>query len=165
MADRLRGRPVGRWRYTAILAASFLGAVSTGLRAAPQNSPVGLWSTEDHGGVIQIRPCGPALCGIIVGLTGWRRDGSAPRDVHGTSQCHLTLLAGLRLHPGDHRWHGSVTTPQDGRTYDAEVWVAEDGVLRLRGYIGLPILGSTQHWPAFVGQVQPDCHFSETPTR
>jgi uncharacterized protein (DUF2147 family) len=135
--------------------------------AATPTSPEGFWSTEDHGGVIQIRPCGATLCGIIVGLSAWPAGGGVLRDVHGTPQCHLQLLAHLRLHQDDQRWHGTVTNPQDGRTYDAEVWVPDDGVLRLRGYIGLPLLGSTQHWDKFAGRVDPDCHFSDpgSPTK
>jgi len=126
--------------------------------AAAAPAPVGDWLTEDRGGVIRIGPCGAALCGEIVGLSDWPAH-DVKRDVHGAPQCHLTLLADLRLQ-SDARWHGTVTDPEDGRSYSAEVWVPADGTLRLRGYIGLPLLGSTQLWPPFHGRVKPDCHFS-----
>jgi uncharacterized protein (DUF2147 family) len=140
--------------------AVWLFAGAPELRADTPASPVGRWSTEDHGGVVQIAPCGGALCGTIVGLNTFR-NGVAPRDVHGGSQCHLALLDDLKFHPGDGRWHGTVTNPIDGRTYDAEVWVPQDGTLRLRGYVGVPLLGSTQYWQPFVGTVDSDCHFHE----
>ena len=120
--------------------------------------PTGIWFTEDKHGVVQITPCGnDALCGIIVGLTA-NPQGVLPRNFQGTPQCKLTLLKDLRLED-DGRWHGTVTNPEDGQTYDAEVWVAEDGNMRLRGYIGLPLLGSTQTWPPFDGKLQDDCRF------
>ncbi len=123
-------------------------------------APTGEWYTEDRSGVIRIAPCGAALCGVIVGLTDWPKDGRVLRDVHGTPQCQLTLLSDLKLHD-DGRWHGIVTNPDDGRVYDAEVWVGPDGFMRLRGYIALEIFGSTQRWPPFSGSIAPDCHFVE----
>jgi uncharacterized protein (DUF2147 family) len=122
--------------------------------------PTGEWYTPDHTGVIRIGPCGSALCGVIVGLSDWPKDGSVLHDVHGTPQCHLVLLADLRLHD-DGRWHGSVTNPEDGRTYDAEVWLGPDRAMRLRGYVGLEIFGSTQRWAPFHGSIANDCHFVE----
>jgi uncharacterized protein (DUF2147 family) len=114
--------------------------------------------TEDGRGVIEFRPCGSAICGYIEGISGFPPDGSTLRDVYGTPQCHLTLLRGLRL-DDDGRYHGTVTNPETGRSYAAEVWVPPDGTLRLRGYIGLDLLGVTQLWPPFHGLVQPDCHY------
>ena len=127
-------------------------------RAGTQPSPTGQWLTEDRGGVIQLQSCGALLCGIIVGLTDWPANGDVKRDWRGRPQCHSTLLAGLALQT-DGRWHGTVTNPENGRVYSAEVWVP-DGTLRLRGYVGLPMFGSTQLWPRFHGHVQDDCHFN-----
>ena len=139
---------------SAFLAGLFLACIACAADAA---DPKGFWLTEDRGGIIQIRPCGDALCGIIVGLTDWPATGIKV-DVRGNPQCHYTLLAGLKPED-DGRWHGTVTNPEDGRTYSAEVWVPADGVLRLRGYIGLPLLGSTQLWPAYHGATRADCRF------
>jgi uncharacterized protein (DUF2147 family) len=125
--------------------------------AADARLPTGLWLTEDRGGIVRVEPCGGALCGVIVGLSDFPPSG-VKLDVHGRSQCHLTLLAGLRLQD-DGRWHGTVTNPEDGRTYSAEVWVPADGILRLRGYVGLPLFGSTQLWPPYTGRLRDDCHF------
>jgi uncharacterized protein (DUF2147 family) len=147
-------------RPAALLLAAALSWTG-GAMAAPA-PPTGEWYTPDRTGVVRVGPCGDALCGVIVGLTDWPKDGSVLRDVHGTPQCHLLLLKDLRLHD-DGRWHGSVTNPEDGRTYDAEVWLGPDGAMRLRGYIGLEIFGSTQRWPAFHGSIANDCHFVATP--
>ena len=134
-----------------------LVCVSVAAVAASARVPTGLWSTPDKGGVVRIDDCGGALCGTIVGLTA-NPQGVLPRDFRGAPQCHLTLLRDLRP-KDDGLWHGTVTNPEDGKVYDAEVWVAPDGNMRLRGYIGVPLLGQTQVWPPFDGSVQDDCHF------
>jgi uncharacterized protein (DUF2147 family) len=126
-------------------------------RATQGPPPTGLWFTPDHGGVVQIRPCGDDLCGVIVGVTA-SPTGAMPRDVSGEPQCHLTLLRDLRLRD-DGRWHGTVRNPEDGQVYDAEIWLPEDGMMRLRGYVGVSLLGETQSWQRFNGAVQPDCRF------
>jgi uncharacterized protein (DUF2147 family) len=125
--------------------------------AAAPAPPTGEWYTPDRSGVVRVAPCGSALCGTIVGLTDWPRDGSVLTDVHGKPQCHLLLLAGLRLR-GDGRWHGTVTNPEDGKVYDADVWVGADGAMRLHGYILIELLGETQRWPPFDKSVTADCH-------
>ena len=126
--------------------------------AALARAPVGYWFTEDLGGIVQIQACGEAvLCGTIVGLRDWPASGQR-LDWRGGPQCRFPLLRNLRAQE-DGRWHGTVTNPEDGRTYTAEVWVPEDGVLRLRGYVGLPIFGSTQRWRPSPTGARPDCHY------
>ena len=121
-------------------------------------TPLGYWFTEDRGGIVRIEQCGEAtLCGTIVGLRDWPANGQL-LDWHGHPRCHFNLLRGLRAED-DGRWHGTVTNPEDGRTYTAEVWVPADGVLRLRGYVGLELFGSTEHWPPSPGGARQDCHY------
>jgi uncharacterized protein (DUF2147 family) len=119
----------------------------------------GDWLTEKSDGVITIAPCGGAICGEITGVSDWKPDGSPPRDSTGAPECHLRIIRNMV--PGDDgRLHGTITDPRDGDVYQAELWRGDDGTLRLRGYIGLPLLGSTQTWTRFTGKRQPDCHFS-----
>jgi len=127
--------------------------------AAPPRDPTGDWFTEGRKGVIHVGPCGAVYCGAIVGISDWPSDGSPPKDNEGRSQCQLVIIHDMK--PGDDgRRHGTVTDPRNGKIYTAELWIAEDGDLSLRGYIGLPMFGSTQHWTKFSGKRQPDCHFS-----
>jgi len=119
----------------------------------------GNWLTENADGVITIAPCGHATCGEISGVTP-KPDGSMPRDVHGVPECHLRIVRDMV--PGDDgRLHGTITDPRDGDVYHAEMWLAPNGGLNLRGYLGIPLLGSTQHWTAYTGKLTPDCHYSK----
>ena len=117
-------------------------------------SPLGLWATPSGHGVIAIDPCGDALCGQIVGIDRAPTE-PMPTDVHGQSQCGLTIITNERP-DGSGTWLGNVTDPRDGSTYDAKIWL-ESGNLHLRGYIGIPLLGSTQVWHKFTGHLTADC--------
>jgi uncharacterized protein (DUF2147 family) len=144
------------WRGTAV--AVLLAGVPGAAGAAA--GPVGTWLTEDHRGVIAIAPCGGQLCGRIVGMSEpVRPDGSRPVDNEGRPQCGLTIL---RAAPGDERglWQGEITDPTDGSVWHCQLSVGEDGGLRLRGYVLLPLLGQTQRWTPYTGHVTPDCHIN-----
>ncbi len=40
------------------------------------------------------------------------------------------------------RWEGKIYDPESGNTYNSRMWL-EDGILRMRGYVGLPMFGRT----------------------
>jgi len=124
---------------------------------APFNrSPVGNWLTEDGDGVIGIAPCGQGLCGRIVGMSDLTRaDGGPVVDKSGRPQCGLTILDGSRQ-TDTGVWSGAITNPDDGATWNCEFWREADG-LHLRGYVLVPLLGTTQLWRRYGGPVRPDC--------
>jgi uncharacterized protein (DUF2147 family) len=128
--------------------------VSAGVSGRP-SSPVGNWSTENGRGVVAIEPCGDALCGRIVGID---RDPTEPMptDVSGRSQCGLTIIRNQKP-TADGSWVGEITDPRDGRTWQATLWVDENGNLHLRGFIGIPLLGATQIWRPFGGHLTAQC--------
>lgn len=106
--------------------------------------------------MIAIGPCGDGLCGRIAGILDWPADGHAPVDVDGQPQCGLTIISDV--HPGSaDRWAASITDPENGRVYDAQLWVDRAGRLHLRGYIGLPLFGQTQIWTPYPGPMPKDC--------
>ncbi|MGD0434359.1 MAG: DUF2147 domain-containing protein [Acetobacteraceae bacterium] len=134
----------------AILIASSASATRTARRL-----PLGNWSTANGHGVVAIAQCGAALCGRIVGFD--RKPGEPmPTDVHGRSQCGLTVITNERPEM-DGTWLGEVTDPRDGGTYQAKLWLDQSGNLRLRGFIGIPQLGATQTWHPFTGNLTAEC--------
>lgn len=148
------GRAMARavLRHAAVLAIALAASPASAMSAA---SPLGSWLTANGDGVVSIEPCGSALCGRIVGID--RAPGEPmPTDVHGQSQCGLTIITNEKPEAAD-SWLGEVTDPRDGDTYHAKLWVDEQGNLHLRGYIGIPALGSTQVWHRFNGHLTTDC--------
>ena len=127
------------------------------LAAADTADPaiLGKWLTESGHGVIEIVRCENAVCGRIVGIDRTPSE-PMPTDVTGRSQCGLTIIRDVTQAASD-TWNGKITDPRDGATYQAKLWVDGEGRLNLRGYIGLPLLGSTQVWSRFTGRIGEDC--------
>ena len=129
-------------------------AVGASAREPTAASPLGLWQ-RTAGGVIEIGRCGTTLCGRIVGIN--RAPGEPmPRDYQDRSQCGLTIITNQRP-TEDGKWSGQVTDPHDGRTYQSEIWVDDEGRLNLRGFIGIPLFGQTVIWHRFTGRLGADC--------
>jgi uncharacterized protein (DUF2147 family) len=118
---------------------------------------LGKWLTESGHGVIEIARCENAVCGRIVGIDRAPSE-PLPTDFMGRSQCGLTIITEV-TRAEDNAWYGRIVDPRDGATYHAKLWVDGDGRLNLRGYIGIPLLGSTQVWSRFTGQIAEDCRF------
>jgi len=58
----------------------------------------------------------------------------------------LEVLRGLRPRP-DGTWaSGSIYDPGTGNTYTCQVALDGTDRLRLRGYVGIPLLGRTETW-------------------
>jgi uncharacterized protein (DUF2147 family) len=121
----------------------------------PPPSPFGMWRTQDGNGVIAIEPCGDEICGRIIGIVRARGE-PIPKDVHGASQCGLTIITHEKP-TGDGYWLGNVTDPRTGTQYGAKIWLDDRGNLCLRGFLGLPLLGQTETWHPFTGHVTPTC--------
>jgi uncharacterized protein (DUF2147 family) len=127
--------------------------------AAPPSAPTGRWLTANHYAVIQITPCGANFCGQIVGIIVRHAGDPMPLDWLGRPQCGFVLLRTARQigTAAETRWIGYVQDPRDGASYNAIIAVRPDGDLRLRGYLGLPLLGQTQRWTPFTGRTFADC--------
>jgi uncharacterized protein (DUF2147 family) len=126
--------------------------------AAPSRSVQGDWLTANGHGVVQIGRCGDGFCGRIVGID--RAAGEPiPTDVQGRPQCGLTIISADKAGPGD-AWHGEITDPRDGASYQTRLSVDYRGDLRLRVFIGIPELGSTQIWHRFTGHLTDDCRMA-----
>ena len=137
----------------ALLAASAL-VLGAGLCAAAE-SPVGRWKTVDEKtgktrSEVEVYEHGGKIYGRITSIP-------EPLDKDGKpkvcAKCSgpdkdkpiigLVIIKGLGP-DGERFTGGTITDPEDGKVYKAQVWV-EDGVLKVRGYVG--IFFRTQTWP------------------
>jgi len=118
-------------------------------------SPVGLWYAEGGAAQVQIDPCDAALCGRVVWLRSpFDENGCDQRDYQNPDSTlrdrpivGLEVLTGLRTSDGGRRWSGgTIYDPTSGRTYRCTAELDGTDRLRLRGFIGVPLLGRTTTW-------------------
>jgi uncharacterized protein (DUF2147 family) len=147
-----------RMKMIFLSAAVLIGLGAMSLSAAQAAAPVGEWLTASGHGVVEISQCGDALCGRIVGIDRKPTE-PMPQDVNGNSQCGLTIITNQKPEAAG-VWLGEITDPRDGGKYQAKLWLDDQGDLHLRGFIGIPALGSTQIWHRFTGHLTAGCGLS-----
>ena len=128
-------------------------ALGAAVRASAA-SPVGIWYAEGGAAQVAIEPCGAELCGRVVWLRSPLdeegcdlRDRNNPepslrdRKVEG-----LEVLRGL-VSQGNGTWaYGRIYDPASGNTYTCHLTLDGNDRVRLRGYIGIPLIGRTTTW-------------------
>ena len=129
-----------------------LGLAARGAEAA--DSPVGQWKTVDEKSgavesVVEIYDEGGKLFGKIATLTKPTDDQGKPKVCTKCTGADkdkpivgLIIIKGLGA-DGAHWKGGTILDPDDGKVYNAEIWV-EDGKLKVRGYLGF--FYRTQTW-------------------
>jgi uncharacterized protein (DUF2147 family) len=115
--------------------------------------PFGLWLVENGEGAIEILPCPDtaALCGRLV----WMKPDSnpPPLDRHNPDPakrnhpiCGLMLMTGFNQDATGAWKGGDLYNPEDGHRYPAIIRRDGPDLLKLRGYVLIPLLGQTQTW-------------------
>lgn len=142
---------------TICLAISLLAAQPQAAGAADLQSPVGLWKTVDdetntERSVVEITRVGDELQGRILRI--FYRPDEKPDPVcevcegerKGQPIIGMTFLWGLKP-DGDGWAGGAILDPKNGKIYNAKAGLDDGGrKLRVRGFIGMPLLGRTQVW-------------------
>jgi uncharacterized protein (DUF2147 family) len=91
--------------------------VAAAAAVGTNNSPVGVWLTEEKEGKVRIEQCGGNLCGYSV---------DAKSNLNGEQVL-------INMHPGkDQKWSGRILDPNTGSTYDSTIALQGD-VLRVQG--------------------------------
>lgn len=108
----------------------------------------GYWRTPS-GAIVRVAPCGHALCVEIAKLPPGNHPVSDTRNpdprLRKRPLCGLIIGGGFVAVDPQHARGGHLYDPQSGHTYSGQM-TAEGNLLRLRGYVGLPLFGRTETW-------------------
>ncbi len=117
--------------------------------------PTGLWHTEDRQAKVAISYCGEKLCGELVWLAEPLDNAGLPRhDQHNpVAMLRERPVLGLRIlwdmvadENGTTWRNGRVYDPETGKTYQGKITLESENVLKLRGFVGMPVFGRTSIW-------------------
>ena len=68
-----------------------------------------------------------------------------PGDLKDKPVLGMVVIRDFR--PEGNRWvGGTVLDPENGKTYKGKIWAVGEDKLRLRGYVGIPLLGRSETW-------------------
>jgi uncharacterized protein (DUF2147 family) len=112
----------------------------------------GTWLSGDGDGLIEVRVSGNEISGMILGSRN--KDPDRPTtDIHNPDPAlRDQLLIGLEIfsgfnYDGDGAWSGGfIYDPNSGKTYRCKLKLKDRNTLKLRGYIGISLLGRTDVW-------------------
>ena len=151
-------RPIGVMLVLGLLAVGAAAAQSEEPAAAQSPAPTieGLWLDEKGEGRIEVAPCGEHLCGTIVWLLEpFDDDGRETRDTENADPAlrerkvlGLRVLEGVNPKPDKKGyWRGGrIYDPDNGKTYRCTLSLDEQGNMKLRGFIGISLIGRNSFW-------------------
>lgn len=122
--------------------------------SAAQDAAHGYWLTQNGKAIVLMSACGTQTCGQMV-WTATPRDqtGKLKLDLNNSDDdkrsrpiCGLQLVGGMKR-DGVGKWQdGWIYNPRNGETYSAEMRTVSADQLKVRGYLGISLLGQSQIW-------------------
>ena len=139
----------------AVLAAALpIGGLSA--QQEEEKAVVGLWAPPEQDSAFEIYPCEEErYCGKISMIKEPAMpDGSPKIDLYnedpaqrGRPLLGMVFLSGFRYEGNGSFQDGRIYNPRDGKLYRANMKLEDNNNrLRVRGYVGVPMLGQTQVW-------------------
>jgi uncharacterized protein (DUF2147 family) len=129
--------------------------------AADSASPVGLWKNDDA--TFQIFEREGKLDGKIIAMQEPRTpEGKDKTDIHNPDPSKrerpiigLVFMSGF-TRKSDTRWEdGTIYDPQSGNTYSCSMELDGPERIKMRGFIGISLIGRTQVWTRAGNNGQP----------
>ena len=138
---------------TRLLAALF-ALVLLSAPALADPSALGVWATEEEKSHVEIYTCGEQLCGRIIWLNEPLNEaGTEKLDINNEDESMRERpIVGLEIltsfvAAGEDKWKkGRIYNPEDGDTYKCKMELKDPNTLKVRGFVGISILGKTQTW-------------------
>jgi uncharacterized protein (DUF2147 family) len=130
----------------------FLALLGLATAAMPQSQDavVGRWKTQTRNAIVEIQRCGPSICGRILSSDALRTNPALQDRNNSDPKLRTRKLQGLQILSGfkssGKGWTGGkIYNAEDGKTYNAEVTLAGNDQLKLKGCVFWPLC-KTQTW-------------------
>lgn len=135
-------------RIAAFLSLFFASSALFPAMAQAAEPVLGRWVTQNQKAVVEIAPCGAAVCGHIVKLLPKSDVGKTMDERNSNPKLRRRPLVGLpiflSMKDSGEDWRGRLYDPQYGNTYSSVVSRNPDGTLRVKGCYF--IICKTQTW-------------------
>lgn len=142
------------------LLALMLLTVTSAVTASPSPSFIGDWVAPSKS-IVRVYNCGDKLCLKIVKLSPTApetRDAKNPdATLRDRPLCGLNIGSGFRPVNPTQLVEGKLYDPQSGHTYSGTI-DANGDEMKLRGYIGISLLGRTEIWHRVSETPDTACH-------
>jgi len=141
--------------YRALL--SIIGVMAIGMASFAADSEadelMGIWLNHEKDAHVKIYKCGDEYCGKIVWMKEPEEFGAPKKDKNNPEDSlksrpvkGLDILVGFNF-DNNKKWEdGTIYNPRDGKTYSCYLKILDDGQLKVRGFVGISIIGKTNYW-------------------
>lgn len=123
-------------------------STTSALLAQEGNRILGSYITEKGNAKVSITQQNNLYIGTLI----WTQTpGATDKNNPDTNERHKPLV-GKRIltgfeYTGKNTWeHGKIYDPESGKTYSCKITRQKDGSLRVRGFVGVSLLGRTTIW-------------------
>lgn len=139
-------------RFTIIILVSFWSL--TAFAQYKADDITGIWLTGGkEPAKIKIYRSGEKFHGSIIWLKNPIESGKERTDENNPNKSKrnnpiigLVILSGFKF-DGDDEWRGGdIYDPESGKTYSSYLYLKDKNTLKVRGYVGISLLGRTETW-------------------
>jgi uncharacterized protein (DUF2147 family) len=143
-------------RCVALCAMAFLPEPGSRAAAADEQAAqvLGRWLTDPPDGIIEISVAadGSYQGKIVGGDSPERIDSKNPDQTKRSAPLLGQVILRDLKYDGQGRWSGgTIYDPDSGHRYSAHLEFLEANKLKVRGYLGVSLLGRTQVWSRYTG--------------
>jgi uncharacterized protein (DUF2147 family) len=148
-------------RFLAALSLASLILFASTAAAQKPEAIVAKWWNEEKDAQIEIYPCEGRYCGKIILLKEPNYPADDPKGMAGkpkidrenpeASKKERPIL-GMNIvwgftHSGENLWEGGfIYNPREGKTYKCKLTLENPDTLKVRGFIGISLIGKTNIW-------------------
>lgn len=134
-------------------AIAFLLIFSFNIKAENSGDILGEWNSENNESLIEIYQKNNKFYGKLIWLKEPNRNGKPKMDDKNPDSklktrplLDLVILKDFTFNGSDEWKDGKIYDPKSGKTYDCYMKLDNKNKLKIRGYIGVSLIGRTSYW-------------------